>query len=117
MGRVFESLCLFCSIVQCLGAALDSQELPVVTQLVTRNRVGSKTGHSSSEHLGCRSKLAAFNSLLSWPCTGLIWQQQREYWMGSPLDLRIWGHIEKLSFQRSSECQLQTVRVLNRALV
>lgn len=45
-GRVLESLFLFCRIVQCLGAALDSQELPVVTQLVTRDRAGSKTGHT-----------------------------------------------------------------------
>lgn len=52
-GRVLESLFLFCRVVQCLGAALDSQELPVVTQLVTRDRAGSKTGHTSSEHLGC----------------------------------------------------------------
>lgn len=43
-GTVFESLLLFCSIVQCLGAVLDSQELPVVTHLVTRGRVGSKLG-------------------------------------------------------------------------
>lgn len=67
VGRVFESLFLFC-----LGAAHDGQELPFATQLVTRDRAGSKTEHTSSEHLGCCSNLTCINSQLSWPCTGLI---------------------------------------------